>query len=80
MSATAASQAPDAAFEHAGHSLEDDSSSKDDSLEGIAGRIPRLRDPNDALKLTPLRAHYLKKTLVQLQAEREIKSLSRKGE
>ncbi|CEH12080.1 Membrane coat complex Retromer, subunit VPS5/SNX1, Sorting nexins, and related PX domain-containing proteins [Ceraceosorus bombacis] len=78
MASKTASQAPDAAFEHAGHALDDAQSSRDDSLEGIANRIPRLRDSQDPLKLTPLRAHYLKKTLVQLQAEREIKSLSQK--
>jgi hypothetical protein len=49
-------------------------------VESIAARIPRLRDPNDPLKLTPLRAHYLKKSLVKLQVDEEMQTLSRKGE
>ncbi|UZJ56201.1 hypothetical protein CBS101457_005521 [Exobasidium rhododendri] len=47
-------------------------------VESIAARIPRLRDPNDPLKLTPLRAHYLKKSLVKLQVDEEMRTLSRK--
>jgi hypothetical protein len=49
-------------------------------VEAIASRIPRLRDPEHPMRLTPLRAHYLKKTLVKLQVEEEMQSLSRKGE
>ena len=49
-------------------------------VEAIAARIPRLRDASDPLKLTPLRAHYLKKALVKLQVETEMQNLSSKGE
>lgn len=49
-------------------------------VEAIAARIPRLRDASDPLKLTPLRAHYLKKTLVKLQVDGEMQTLSSKGE
>lgn len=47
------------------------------TIEAIAARIPRLRDPDDPSRLTPLRAHYLKKTLVKLEIEKEIQQLSR---
>lgn len=52
----------------------------DDSFEGIVSRIKGLRDPQDPNKLTPLRAHYLKKHLVGLQLNHEIHALSDKGE
>lgn len=49
-------------------------------VEAIAARIPRLRDASDPLRLTPLRAHYLKKALVKLQVDAEMQNLSSKGE
>lgn len=49
------------------------------TIEAIASRIPRLRDPEDPQRLTPLRAHYLKKTLVKLQIDKELNTLSRQG-
>lgn len=68
-------------------SLRDDSTSSatvlppiDDSFNGIASRIKGLTDPEDPNKLTPLRAHYLKKHLVALQLLDEIRALSDKGE
>ncbi|PWN97790.1 hypothetical protein FA09DRAFT_329956 [Tilletiopsis washingtonensis] len=75
-----ASGSIDAAFAHAGTSLAPPppSAGADDSAAGVAARIPRLRDGPDDMRLTPLRAHYLKKTLLSLQVEREIKSLSQK--
>lgn len=47
------------------------------TIEAIAARIPRLRDHDNPSRLTPLRAHYLKKTLVKLEMEKEIQLLSR---
>ncbi|KDN51443.1 hypothetical protein K437DRAFT_254863 [Tilletiaria anomala UBC 951] len=47
------------------------------SFEAIVARIDGLRDPQDELKLTPLRAHYLKKALVKLQVQKEVLLLSR---
>lgn len=68
-------------FAQAGHTNMSVAEQKTDSaiIETIAARIPRLRDEEDPLKLTPLRAHYLKKTLVKLQVEMEMESLSNKG-
>lgn len=85
MAATLASSSQRDAFHdfaQAGHthSLNTDSQADTAVMEAIAARIPRLRDADDPLKLTPLRAHYLKKTLVRLQVDREMQSLSRKGE
>lgn len=48
--------------------------------EAIAAKIPNLRDATDLNKLTPLRAHYLKKQLVKLQVEKEVQQLNQKGE
>jgi hypothetical protein len=69
-------------FTQAGHTLAPFSETKTDTalVEAIAARIPRLRDAIDPLKLTPLRAHYLKKALVKLQVDAEMQSLSNKGE
>ncbi|MCO5596355.1 hypothetical protein L7F22_050416 [Adiantum nelumboides] len=67
------------AFSQAGHLAapeQNESKAESDSVEAIARRIPRLRDADDPLKLTPLRAHYLKKTLVKLEVDRELKYLS----
>ena len=50
------------------------------SFEAIVKRIANLRDPQDELKLTPLRAHYLKKALVKLQTQHEVELLSQRGE
>lgn len=50
------------------------------ATEAVAAKIRNLRDPEDPNKLTPLRAHYLKKTLVRLQVDREVKELSQKGQ
>lgn len=47
--------------------------------EAIAAKIPNLRDDEDPNRLTPLRAHYLKKQLVKLQVEREVQQLNQKG-
>lgn len=71
------------AFSQAGHlgePLREDDQAERDSVEAVARRIPRLREANEPLKLTPLRAHYLKKTLVKLEVDRELKSLSTSGE
>lgn len=74
----------DPAFRQAGttlqHDVSNDGSAINATTESIAARIPNLRDPKDANKLTPLRAHYLKKTLVRLQVEKEVDSLTDKGE
>lgn len=40
---------------------------------------PALRSPGPPGELTPLRAHYLKKALVQIQIERELMLLNQKG-
>jgi hypothetical protein len=47
------------------------------TIEAIAARIPHLRDASNGSRLTPMRAHYLKKTLVRLQIEQEMNMLSR---
>ena len=49
------------------------------SYEATIKRIEGLKDPHDELKLTPLRAHYLKKALVKLQLQQEVELLSEKG-
>ncbi|PWN50886.1 hypothetical protein IE53DRAFT_410573 [Violaceomyces palustris] len=70
----------DPAFGSAGTSLE----SLDHDLESSRGytsaraALPQLVNPSDPMALTPLRAHYLKKTLLKLQVEREIAQLSTK--
>jgi len=51
----------------------------DDSFQAIASRINGLVEENDPNKLTPLRAHYLKKCLVGLQLKEEVEMLSDKG-
>lgn len=54
-------------------------SQSDATLDALAARIPDLRDPADPAILTPVRAHYLKKTLIKLQLEKEVAALSQKG-
>ncbi|KAK0553655.1 hypothetical protein OC845_001127 [Tilletia horrida] len=49
-----------------------------DEQEHVAKRIKGLRDAQDPLKLTPIRAHYLKKALIRLQVENEFRALSKK--
>lgn len=77
------SAAIDPAFQDAGRTIQGDSASTSSNdpaaIEAIAARIPGLRDPNDPNRLTPLRAHYLKKQLVKLQVEKEVQELSQKG-
>ncbi|GAC97055.1 conserved fungal protein [Pseudozyma hubeiensis SY62] len=71
----------DPAFASAGTSLAPLQADNDDAIiSGRAARasIPNLANPNDPAALTPLRAHYLKKTLIRLQMEREVAQLSTK--
>lgn len=73
----------DPAFAQAGYTLPDAVDERDvqratRSNEAIAAKIPNLRDASDPNKLTPLRAHYLKKTLVKLQVEKEVAQLSKR--
>jgi hypothetical protein len=69
-------------FNQAGQTIAPLEPAKTDTalVEAIAARIPRLRDAIDPLRLTPLRAHYLKKALVKLQVDAEMQNLSSKGE
>ncbi|KIS71296.1 uncharacterized protein UMAG_01196 [Mycosarcoma maydis] len=71
----------DPAFASAGTSLAPVQDGDGDAIiSGKAARasIPNLADPNHPAALTPLRAHYLKKTLIRLQMEREVAQLSTK--
>ncbi|KAE8234351.1 hypothetical protein CF326_g611 [Tilletia indica] len=77
----------DPGFDNAAHSAPTGSTTFGDSKteyrlsneqEAIAVRIKGLRDAGDPLKLTPMRAHYLKKALIRLQIENEVKSLAKR--
>ncbi|PWZ03194.1 hypothetical protein BCV70DRAFT_197427 [Testicularia cyperi] len=71
----------DPAFASAGTSLapvQAGDSSTSVSSKAARASIPKLEDPKDPSALTPLRAHYLKKTLIRLQLEREVAQLSTK--
>ncbi|CAD6898166.1 unnamed protein product [Tilletia controversa] len=77
----------DPGFDEAAHSAPTGPSAYGDSKteyrlsneqETIALRIQGLRDSQDPLKLTPIRAHYLKKALIRLQIENEVKSLAKR--
>lgn len=79
------SAAVDPAFGRAGRTINDthselDAKARADKIEAIASQIPGLRNPSDPNALTPLRAHYLKKTLVRLQVDKEVESLAQKGQ
>ncbi|SNX82586.1 uncharacterized protein MEPE_01292 [Melanopsichium pennsylvanicum] len=71
----------DPAFASAGTSLAPFQANNDNAIiSGRAARasIPGLANASDPNALTPLRAHYLKKTLIRLQMEREVAQLSTK--
>ncbi|KAJ1032692.1 hypothetical protein NDA16_000714 [Ustilago loliicola] len=70
----------DPAFASAGTSLAPLQATDDAIISGKAARasIPNLEDPSNPTSLTPLRAHYLKKTLIRLQMEKEVAQLSTK--
>ncbi|KAK0528581.1 hypothetical protein OC842_004504 [Tilletia horrida] len=77
----------DPGFDGAAHSVPTGSAAYGDSKteyrlsdeqEAIAVRIKGLREGNEPLKLTPVRAHYLKKALIRLQVENEMRSLSKR--
>ncbi|EST06207.1 protein of unknown function DUF3818, PX-associated [Kalmanozyma brasiliensis GHG001] len=71
----------DAAFASAGTSLAPAPLDDGDAIiSGKAARasIPGLENASHPSALTPLRAHYLKKTLIRLQMEREVAQLSTK--
>lgn len=70
----------DPAFASAGTSLAPLIATDDAIISGQAARasIPNLEDPSNPTALTPLRAHYLKKTLIRLQMEREVAQLNTK--
>ncbi len=71
----------DPAFASAGTSLAPLQGIEDDSVissKAARASIPTLQDPANPSKLTPLRAHYLKKTLIRLQMEREVVQLNTK--
>ncbi|SJX61278.1 uncharacterized protein SRS1_10273 [Sporisorium reilianum f. sp. reilianum] len=71
----------DPAFASAGTSLAPlQNGDADAIISGKAARasIPNLENKADPSALTPLRAHYLKKTLIRLQMEKEVAQLSTK--
>ena len=75
------SAAYDPAFASAGTLLAPLQDGDDDTIiSGKAARasIPNLESKGNPSALTPLRAHYLKKTLIRLQMEREVAQLSTK--
>ncbi|CAO1623871.1 unnamed protein product [Sympodiomycopsis kandeliae] len=79
----AVASAVDPAFGDAGRTIQDgintsDAKARSQTVEAIAARIPNLRNPNNPNALTPLRAHYLKKTLVRLQVDKEVEALAKK--
>ncbi|KAL9934274.1 hypothetical protein V8E36_006730 [Tilletia maclaganii] len=49
-----------------------------DEQESFARRIKGLREAGDPLRLTPVRAHYLKKALIRLQVEGEMRALAKR--
>lgn len=76
-----ASPGYDPAFASAGTSLAPHEGSADDAIissKAARASIPQLVDPVDPSALTPLRAHYLKKTLIRLQMEKEVAQLNTK--
>lgn len=74
--------AVDPAFSQAGHTIASAHGATREQeaarTQAIAAKIQQLRDPNDPQKLTPLRAHYLKKQLVKLQVQNEMKHLAQR--
>ena len=71
----------DPAFASAGTSLAPLQGSDENAIiSGKAARasIPGLENASDPSALTPLRAHYLKKTLIRLQMEKEVAQLNTK--
>ncbi|SPO21681.1 uncharacterized protein UTRI_01164_B [Ustilago trichophora] len=71
----------DPAFASAGTSLAPLQGGDDNAIiSGKAARasIPGLENASDPSALTPLRAHYLKKTLIRLQMEKEVAQLNTK--
>lgn len=71
----------DPAFASAGRSLavnQGVDASASASSKAARAAIPGLENASNPQALTPLRAHYLKKTLIRLQLEKEIAQLSTK--